>query len=58
MASWEIKRSDAEIDAVLNIAHDQEDQGGTAYSGMSFEMGVAQGIEWACGLGGDEPPLP
>jgi hypothetical protein len=43
---------------VLNLAHDQEDRGGTAYRGMSFEQGVAQGIESTCGLGGGAPSLP
>jgi hypothetical protein len=42
---------------VLNLAHDQE-RGGTAYLGMSFEQGVAQGIEWTCGLGDGAPLLP
>lgn len=55
---WVITRSDEEVDEVLNVAHEQEDKGGSAYPGMSFEQGVAQGIEWACGLGGDEAPLP
>ena len=46
------------IDQVLNLAHDQEERSGTAYLGMSFEQGVAQGIEWTCGLGDGAPPLP
>lgn len=32
---------------MLNLAHDQQERGGTAYLGMSFERGV----EWTCGLG-------
>ena len=57
MNSYMIERSDEEIDAVLNVADDQEEKGGTAYRGMTFEQGVAQGIRWACGLGDNEPPL-
>jgi hypothetical protein len=55
--AWNITRPDDEIDDVLNIAADQEEQGGTAYPGMTFEQGVAQGIEWACGAS-DDRPLP
>lgn len=55
---YEIKRADEEIDAVLNIAQEQEDQGGSAYPGMSFEQGVSQAIMWISGLGDPEPPLP
>jgi hypothetical protein len=58
MSSYEIRQPDADIDAVLNIARENEDHGVTNYRGMTYEQGVADGIEWACGLGGDEPPLP
>lgn len=58
MSGYEIQRPEADIDAVLNIAHENEDQGVTNYRGMTFEQGVAQGIEWVCGLGDPEPPLP
>lgn len=56
--TYRIARSDTEIDAVLNVADDQEDKGGTAYRGMTFEQGVSQGIRWATGIGEDTPPLP
>jgi hypothetical protein len=55
---YEIKRTDTEIDAVLNVASEQADKGGTAYPGMSYEDGVSEGISWACGLGDNEAPLP
>ena len=58
MASYHVARSDEEIDTVLNIALDQEDQGGSVYPGMSFEQGVAQGIQWVTGLGDPQAPLP
>lgn len=58
MSAYEIKRTDDEIDAVLNVAREHEDTGERAYPGMTFEQGVAQGIEWVCGLGDPEPPLP
>lgn len=56
--TYRITRSDDEIDAVLNIANEHEDQGVVSYPGMSFEQGVARGIEWATGLGESEAPLP
>jgi hypothetical protein len=56
--TYVVARPDAEIDEVLNLAADQEDKGGTAYPGMSFEQGVSQGIRWVTGLGDAEPPLP
>lgn len=36
----------AEIDEVRNLASEQIDKGGTAYSGMSYEDGVAATLDW------------
>lgn len=57
MSTYQIKCPDAEIDEVLNVAYDHNDRGIVRYPGMSYEQGVADGIEWACGLGDGEPPL-
>lgn len=54
--AYEVKRSDEEIDAVLNIAFEHEDEGKQSYPGMSFEQGVSQGIQWVLGQGDDEAP--
>jgi hypothetical protein len=54
----QIRPTEPEIDAVLNLATDQMDKGGSAYPGMSFEEGVQQGISWVLGLGDLEAPLP
>lgn len=43
---------------MLNPAHEQEDQGGTAYRGMSVEQGVAHDIKWACGPDAASPRCP
>lgn len=53
--SYKIKRSDEEIDAVLNKVADQTDQGGTKYFGMSYEQGVAEGINWITGNQEENP---
>lgn len=58
MGDYEISRSTEEIDAVLNAAHENQDTGNNPYPGMSYSDGVADGIEWACGMGDNEPPLP
>ena len=56
--TYAVARPDAEIDEVLNLAAEAEERGSTSYHGMTFEMGVAQGIQWACGIGDAEAPLP
>ena len=56
--TYRITRSDDEIDAVLNIASEHDDRGIKSYPGMTFEQGVARGIEWVTGLGENEAPLP
>ena len=58
MGSYVVQRTDDEIDEVLNLAHDPGGHGGTVYRRTIFEQGVAQGTEWACGLGHGQPPLP
>lgn len=58
MAGYEIARTPDQVDEVLNLADDAEENGKTAYRGMTFEQGVSQGIRWLTGLGDAEPPLP
>lgn len=44
-----LKRTNDEIDNVLNSAADWEERGGSAVPGMTYEQGVAAGIRWAIG---------
>lgn len=46
---YAIKRSEKEIDDILNKAQGWEDSGSTGLSGMTYEQGVTAGIRWACG---------
>jgi hypothetical protein len=41
-----IQPSDKAIDDILNRCAEQEDKGGSAVPGMSYEQGVKAGIEW------------
>ena len=45
-----------QIDAVLNLALDQMDKGGSKMFGMTFEEGVEHTIRWMQGDATD-PPL-
>lgn len=51
-----IKRTNTEINNVLDSAAAWEDHGGTSVSGMSYEQGVGAGIKWLIG-DTDEHPL-
>lgn len=44
-----LKRSNKEIDDVLNSATAWEEKGGSAVPGMTYEQGVMAGIQWALG---------
>ncbi|HTA46355.1 MAG TPA: hypothetical protein VK789_28125 [Bryobacteraceae bacterium] len=54
--AYKIKRTDSEIDNVLNSANAWEEHGGSSVPGMSYEQGVKQGIEWVTGAS-DEIPI-
>lgn len=49
-----IKRSDAEIDRVLNKAADGIEEG-SIYPGMSYEQGIQAFADWLFGDTDDEP---
>lgn len=55
MGTYETVRTDEEVDAVLNIASEQEEKGGTSFPGMSYEQGVSEGIRWLTGQQDDVP---
>ena len=45
----QIKRTQQEVDKLLDACHDQENKGGSKFRGMSYEQGIATGIEWLLG---------
>lgn len=47
--SYAIKRTNTEIDNLLNSAAQWEERGGSAVPGMTYEQGVAYGIRWLVG---------
>jgi len=51
----EIKRTQEEIDTVLNEAVEQEAQGKTKWRGMTYEQGVSAAIRWLLGETDDNP---
>jgi hypothetical protein len=50
-----IKRTDSEIDNLLNSANAWEEHGGSSVPGMSYEQGVKAGIEWLLGNSNEYP---
>jgi len=52
---YEIKRSNEEIDDVLNKTSESVDQGTTRWAGMSYEQGVEAAILWVTGQTDDNP---
>ena len=53
---YQIKRSDQEIDALLNKVADIQDSAGTAFPGESYENGIQAALEWVLGRW-DDPPM-
>lgn len=51
----ETVRSADEIDDVLNRCADQENAGGSAWPGMTYEQGVSNALRWAVGHTDDNP---
>lgn len=55
MARYAVKRTNNEIDNVLNSANAWEDHGGSSVPGMTYEQGVKAGIDWVLGDCNDIP---
>jgi len=53
---YEIKKTDEEINDLLNACSDQTDKGGSKFPGMSYEEGLQAAIEWLTSVS-DEHPL-
>jgi len=50
-----VARKDEEIDNLLNACCEQEEQGGSAVPGMSYEQGIKAAIEWLTDEHSDHP---
>ena len=50
-----IKRTQEEIEEVMNAAVEQEEQGGTKWHGMTYEQGIAAALNWILGFSNDNP---
>ena len=55
MAKYTVKRTNEEIDNVLNSANAWEEKGGTGVPGMTYEQGVKAGIDWVLGNTNEMP---
>lgn len=55
MPNYKLKRTNKEIDDVLNSAAAWEEQGGSGVPGMTYEQGVSAGVKWAIGDTEDHP---
>jgi len=55
MGDYEIKRTDQEINDVLNDCMEQETKGGSRWPAMTYEQGVAEGLRWVTGQSEDHP---
>lgn len=53
--SLKIKRSDAEIFAVLSKANTQEEIGRSRWPGMIYEQGIKDALSWVFGFCDDNP---
>ena len=49
---YSIKRTDEEIDNLMNRVGDQVNKGGSKYPGMTYEDGLREMLDW---LTADEP---
>ena len=55
MREYEIKRTDEEIDDVLNDCMVQENRGSSRWPAMTYEQGVAEALRWVIGQSEDHP---
>jgi len=55
MSIYEIRRTDQEIDEVLNDCLEQEIKGHSRWPAMTYEQGVAEALRWVMGESEDHP---
>jgi hypothetical protein len=53
--AYEIKRTDKEIDDLLNRVGETINEGTSRYRGMTYEEGVAEAVRWLLGETDDHP---
>jgi hypothetical protein len=53
--SYQIKRTEDEIDTVLNDAADSIEAGRSKFPGMTYEEGVQAALRWAIGQDDSNP---
>lgn len=53
--AYQVVRSTEEVDDTLNKAQEQEDEGGSAWPGMTYEQGVVAAIMWLTGVSSEDP---
>lgn len=51
----EIKRTEKEINDLLQTTEDHENDGTAQFPGMTYEMGITAGIRWLLGETDDHP---
>lgn len=55
MGDYALKVPDEAVNRVLELVHDSEDHGTSAYPGKTFEEGVGAGIEYLLGFDPQAP---
>lgn len=55
MKGYKVKRTEGQIDEVLNICVDREASGEPSLWHMTYEQGVEAGIKWLIGQTDDNP---
>ena len=52
---YQVTRSDDEINDLRNAVGDRIDEGGSRFSGMSYEQGIDEVLRWLFGESDDHP---
>lgn len=51
--SAHINPAEEQVDTVLNTCMEREDEGYTAWPGLTYEQGVSAALRWVMGEGGN-----
>jgi len=51
--SYQITKTDAEIDDLIQQCMDAEEQGTTKFRGMTYEQGIKNALDWVVETGQD-----
>ena len=47
--NYHIHRDDQQIDDILNLCSERIEQGGSKFTGMTYEQGIDAAIQWILG---------